>query len=147
MARNVVGPQELVTLAISAANGVVTPVQLQKSVFLICKADLPEVPEDAYNFTPYHFGPFDAHIYSDADELHEEGLVLSAPSLRGRWVDRMITPAGMKRAEELKADLSNATVKRIQEIADEVQSLSFSDLLRKVYAEYPEYKENSVFVS
>ena len=56
-----------------------SPVQLQKAVFLVIKAGLAGLPAEAYDFQPYHYGPFDINIYHDAEALHEEGALLRAP--------------------------------------------------------------------
>ena len=138
--------QDLVILAVSAGGSrVLTPVELQKSVFLISKANLPDIPESMYNFVPYHYGPFDADIYKDADHLHEEGLVLRAPSREGAWTDTMITPDGLARAIQLQKELASSTTDQIRQIVARVQSLSFNELLKEVYDKYPEYQVNSVF--
>lgn len=138
--------QELVVLAVSAGGSrVLTPVQLQKSIFLISEANLPGIPDSLYNFEPYHYGPFDATIYKDADHLHEKGLVLRAPSREGAWTDTMITPDGLQRAIKLQGELDSSTTEKIREIVAHVQSLSFNELLKDIYDKHPEYQVNSVF--
>ena len=138
--------KDLVVLAVGAGGSrVLTPVQLQKAIFLIGKANLEGIPENLYNFKPYHYGPFDANIYQDAETLHNDGLVLRAPSREGPWIDTLITPKGLERAAELRKQLNLNTINRIREIVENVHSLSFRQLLREVYSKYPEYRANSVF--
>jgi len=51
-----------------------SPVQLQKGLFLLQKARPRAVGENFYDFQPYNYGPFDRDIYVHADELLQEAL-------------------------------------------------------------------------
>jgi hypothetical protein len=121
-----------------------TPVQLQKSLFLISK-NLTGMPDPFYSFEAYHYGPFDIEIYTDADSLEEEGLLISRQSNTGRWKETAITPNGLKNAKALESELPEPAAKYVREIVQWVQLLSFSDLVKAIYNLYPEYRENSVF--
>ena len=137
--------QDFLLMAVAAAEGKpLTPVQLQKSLFMISK-NLKGIPDPFYTFEPYHYGPFDIEIYSDANSLEDEGWVVSIQSNRGRWKETAITPNGLKKAETLVKELSEPAAKYVREIVQWVQSLSFSDLVKEIYRLYPEYRENSVF--
>ena len=133
-------------LMVVAAGGSkpLTPVQLQKSLFLVAK-NLAEAPEPFYEFEPYHYGPFDIEVYSDADSLEAKGLLFSVPSPGGTWLDRAITPDGMKKAEEIEKELSEPVAKYLRDLVAWVQSLSFSNLVKSIYDLYPDYRKNSVF--
>lgn len=135
----------LLLVVASAKDKPLTPVQLQKSLFLIQHAKLPESPDPLYTFEPYHYGPFDIDIYRDADLLQEQGLVARVPSDSGTWIDTAITPNGSEEASLLMQRLSEASVKYIEAIVGWVQSQSFGDLVRAIYKGFPEYRENSVF--
>ena len=138
--------QDFLLLVVAAAkDGPLTPVQLQKSLFLIERAHLPEAPPQFYEFAPYDYGPFDAEIYADADLLASEGLVVRIPSSKGTWTDTSITPDGLQRASALESTLSSPSRKYVQDVVQWVQSLSFSDLVRAIYAAYPAFQVNSVF--
>jgi uncharacterized protein YwgA len=121
-----------------------TPVQLQKSLFLIRERSS-EVPNQFYEFEPYNYGPFSEDIYLDADTLEGEGLLFSIPSTKGRWLSRAITPAGMERVTELEKRLSQRSYAYIRQLVEWTQSLSFSGLVKAIYEAYPEYRKNSVF--
>jgi hypothetical protein len=60
-------------LVLAAAGGdPLTPVQLQKTLFLLEK-ERPEVSgRNYYRFTPYAYGPFDSRVYADAEILASE---------------------------------------------------------------------------
>ena len=50
----------LLLVVASGKDKALTPVQLQKSLFLLGKTDLAEAVDSPYDFEPYHYGPFDA---------------------------------------------------------------------------------------
>ena len=137
--------KDLLLMVVAAGGGVpLTPVQLQKTLFLLGK-NLKQLPEDFYDFEPYHYGPFDTEVYSDADSLEVEGMLLSVRSPKGNWVDRAVTPEGLKRVEEIEKELSGPSQQYVQAVVEWAQSLSFSHLVKTIYDHYPEYRENSVF--
>jgi uncharacterized protein YwgA len=89
-------------LALAAANGEpVTPVQLQKSLFVLGEEMPAEVAPGFYEFAPYDYGPFCAEVYSDAEKLAADGLVELLPSANGRWTNYRATDAGMVRADQI----------------------------------------------
>lgn len=123
----------------------ITPVQLQKSLFLIREANLVEAPDQFYEFEPYHYGPFDATVYADADVLEGDGMVARITSGSGSWTDTVITDDGLAKAKLIESSLSPSSKLYIHNVVEWVQSLSFSTLLRAIYSKYPQYRENSVF--
>ena len=137
--------KDFLLIVIAAGDGMpLTPVQLQKSLFLVGEK-LPGAPDDFYKFEPYHYGPFDIEVYRDADSLEADGLLLSVPSARGTWMDRAITPKGLERAKEIQKKLPGPALAYIKELVQWVQSLSFSSLVKSIYVHYPQYRANSVF--
>ena len=137
--------KDFLLLAVHAAEGQsVTPVQLQKSLFMIRKANLPETPEPFYNFDAYHYGPFDVNIYHDADLLQQEDLVIRSPSMRGTWTDTFITPTGQSRAILIEERLPESTKRYIREVVTWVRSQTFNELVRNIYGMFPEFRQNSV---
>lgn len=138
--------KDIVLLVISAASGEgLSPVQIQKSLFLIGGSHLPELPADFYQFHPYNYGPFNEEIYADADSLVQEGMVFSVPVSGHGWAKYVVTPKGTAKAEEIKKKLSKTLTDFIQVIVDWVSSLSFAELLRAIYRAFPQYRANSVF--
>jgi len=128
----------------SAKESGLSPVQLQKSLFLLGKAKVPGIPQDFYPFYAYNYGPFHPAVYSDADALAQEGLVMLAPSGQG-WSTYIITVAGKAKAEEVGKKLEKVTLGYIEQLVSWVKSLSFNELLRAVYAAYPDFRANSIF--
>ncbi len=135
--------RDLVLVIAQEIGEVITPIQLQKAVFLVSKQELEGLHKPRYGFRPYHYGPFAKEIYIDAEELHEQGLVFRAPSRNGPWVDTVVTPKGSQKAGELRESLPPSTIDAIREIAQTVMSMSFQELAQHIYANYPEFAKNS----
>lgn len=130
-----------------AAGSPLTPVQLQKSVFLIWKyyPNIIEAPN--YNFQPYHYGPFDVDVYNDAELLAQQGLV---QIINGQGLVRnlyTITPLGLEKAESVKLSLEPNIKDFIAKVVTWVRGLSFETLISSIYKQFPEYKVNSIFRS
>ena len=123
-----------------------TPVQLQKSLFLIREL-VPTAHEEAefYSFEPYNYGPFCAQIYSDAEQLGSEGLLTITFSPQRRWRQYGATSAGRERARQLAADLPQEEREYIGKLLEWVRGVSFSQLIRVIYARWPAYRANSIF--
>ena len=131
-------------LAIAAAEGEpISPVQLQKSLFLLGKKLPRELGSDFYQFRAYNYGPFAVEIYQDAEELECEGLVVILGG--GSWRQYAVTPQGIQKAEELKQRAPARAFEYLEAAVAWTRSLPFEDLLRAIYTHYPQYRANSVF--
>ncbi len=141
-------PGGWVLLALLAADHhSLTPVQLQKSLFLLGKRRPKDVGKHFYHFRPYDYGPFDATVYGDADQLVAEGLVEIDRSM-GRSLRRFtLTAAGEVEAKRLASDVSDSAVAYLRQVVPWAQSLPFDELIRAIYDAYPETSVNSVFRS
>ena len=74
--------QDWLLLALSKSPcGAMSPVQIQKAMFLFGREAGDAVGTDFYSFQPYDYGPFDAAIYADLAAQENE------PSLAGRLGD------------------------------------------------------------
>jgi len=129
----------------SREDGRLTPVQVQKSMFLVGNQAAKFVGPDFYKFVAYDYGPFDSAIYSDLEDLAREELVVIERSSTRGWPIYVLTTAGAKRAQNLSERLASNLTKFLAEVVDWVTRKSFSDLIRSIYLNFPEYKENSVF--
>jgi len=106
-------------LVLAAAGGKpLTPVQLQKTLFLLEKK-LPEaIGDDYYDFAPYHYGPFDSTVYDDARALRDEGLAVIGPPAHGRWSEYAATPAAIEAADRIRSQMSERTATYIKTLVD-----------------------------
>jgi hypothetical protein len=63
-----------------------TPVQIQKLLFLLDKRAAAKLGGPFFNFEPYHYGPFDREIYDQLDAFAQNGLIeiVGTPYSRAR---------------------------------------------------------------
>jgi hypothetical protein len=122
-----------------------SPVQLQKTMFLVGQEMPKEVGKRYYSFQPYDYGPFTSEVYSDADLLAIEGLIsIDNPNARS-WRRYTATKLGIERATVLSADVSDKAREFIEKTIRWIRLLSFPDLVRTIYERYPSYRARSVF--
>ena len=138
--------QDWLLLALSKTpGGAMSPVQIQKSLFLFGQEVGGSISTKFYSFEPYDYGPFDAAIYVDLRRMTNEGLV------RGEWSPGQsrksypITRSGLKAALRLENGANARLTEFLGRIVVWVKGRSFSELLRSVYTAYPEFAVNSVF--
>ena len=131
-----------------AGTGGLSPVQLQKVLFLIGRNLPSEVGYLYYDFVPYNYGPFDARVYSDAQSFVNSDLVQMVQIPGRNWAYYTVTPAGHDLAEYVRvSEVSARASQYITTVVKWVQSLTFAQLLSAIYKAYPEYKAKSVFVA
>jgi hypothetical protein len=133
----------LLVLNAAGSNGL-SPVQLQKCLFLIGQNLSHEVGDSFYSFVPYNYGPFDPAIYADAQRLVDEKLATVARVAGKNWAYYVITTEGKEVAHTIS--ISSQARAYIDEVVQWVLRLSFAQLLSAIYQAYPEYKANSVFL-
>ena len=138
--------QDWLLLALSKTpGGAMSPVQIQKSLFLFGQEVGGSISTKFYSFEPYDYGPFDAAIYVDLRRMTNEGLVRGEWSPGQSWKSYAITPSGRKAALRLENGANARLTEFLGRIVVWVKGRSFSELLRSVYAAYPEFAVNSVF--
>lgn len=133
-------------LAICAANGKgLSPVQLQKTLFLLGR-ELPKaVGNGYYDFKAYHYGPFDRHVYDDAERLAAAGEVAITQREGENWNRYLATAEGCSRADSIKEQAPHDAVEYLNRVVQWALRQSFQQLVRAVYEKYPEMRANSVF--
>ena len=126
--------------------GGLTPVQLQKSLFLIGQK-IPNISNygEFYNFIAYDYGPFCIDVYRDAEILSSEGCVNIGRGLGERFDSYSITAKGLKLSEQIKVQLPPEIYGYVCEMVRWVKSVAFTQLIKTVYAEFPNFAKNSVF--
>lgn len=132
-------------LTIAAGKGAgLTPVQLQKSLFLLGRFLPQDVGPSYYRFIPYNYGPFCVDVYRDAEKLEREGLV-NIPRPEGNLPTYRVAKVGEDRARRVARMLSLQQSEYVRRVVEWTQSLSFPALVRAIYQQFPEFKQNSVF--
>jgi len=118
------------------------PVRIMKGMFLFAQECAPA--GEAYEFVPYNYGPCSFEIYRDLEQLISNGEVVTERPLGQSWVRYMLTPLGQARAHGIRRQISGDLVEKLAEIKTWVCSLPFIQLLREVYAKYPDFAVNSI---
>jgi hypothetical protein len=134
----------LLTIAAAKEKGL-SPVQLQKSLFLLQQKYRKQVGSSFYNFVPYNYGPFDANVYSDAERLASAGLIIIDRHSGRGWPEYRISSSGLREANRLREDAPHDASLYLQKLVAWVHTLSFQQLVGTIYRLYPKYKQNSVF--
>lgn len=138
--------QDWALLVIAAAKGeTLTPVQLQKCLFLLGQEKSDVIGSDYYDFVAYDYGPFSSDIYRDAEQLENDGSVIIKYAPHGRWKEYLATPSGMQCADALRQSIDPEVTSFIDECVKWARNLSFRALVKAIYQQYPEYRANSVF--
>jgi uncharacterized protein len=136
-----------VALSVLAATpgGRLTPVQIQKALFLIDKRIPESVDGPLFKFRPYHYGPFDSSIYVALEDLQREGAIQIdyEPSFRRNTY--RLEEAGHLRGKAYLESISPDAAAFISKVANFVSRVSFSELVSSIYRAYPEMKAKSVF--
>jgi uncharacterized protein len=104
---------------------------------------------EQYEFRPYDYGPMSAAIYNDLDTLVAEGL-LESHSVPGKsWSRYTVTERGRSAADyrlaKLTGSIDKENARRLYEIKQEIASVSFNELLHRVYRDHPDMAIHSVF--
>jgi hypothetical protein len=121
-----------------------SPVVLQKSLFLL-GAELPgEVGINFYRFEPHNYGPFSKYIYQDAELLAEIGQ-LAIERNPNSYPLYCITGAGRDRVIAIEGEVSVRARNYLELVVQWAENLSFPRLISSIYEKYPAYRVNSVF--
>lgn len=133
-------------IVIGAAKGMtLSPVQLQKALFLLGET-LPSInKDDFYRFKPYNYGPFSKAIYHDAENLCAMGLVTIQAESGQSWSSYRITEVGKTKADDLLSKLDESVQSYIKNLIQWIRNLTFEQLLAHVYSKYSDYAKNSMF--
>jgi uncharacterized protein len=138
----------LIFCAYRGAPAGLDPVRVQKGMFLFARSgDVPK--REQYDFRPYDYGPMSSTIYNDLDALVSQGLLEQHPVLGKSWCRYTVTDQGRsvagERLTKLTAERDKENARRLYEIKQEIASVSFNELLGRVYREHPDMAVNSVF--
>jgi DNA-binding PadR family transcriptional regulator len=117
------------------------PIRIQKGLFLLSKRG---PARDLYAFRPHYWGPFSSEIYRDLNRLEAQGLVETERPAGQTWSLYRTTARGEARAAELAGALDPHVVEWLADDRSFVGKRPFVQLLKEIYAAYPEYAEKSL---
>jgi hypothetical protein len=141
--------QEVLLMFLGVSATPVDPIRIMKGMFLITKK-MPEewLPqEDRYDFVAYDYGPCSFEIYRDLDTLERQGLVRADEVSGESWKKFSVSSSGKAELVRLEPTFAREARSYISRVREFVGRLSFQQLLKSVYAAFPEYARNSVFES
>lgn len=126
------------------------PIRFQKGLFLF--AEQSSAPtRSKYDFKPYDYGPMSPTIYRDLDQLVADGFLERIPVPGKRWCRYKPTKVTFTEGDRILGQAARENqldaARNLFEIKQEVAGMGFSDLLEKVYSEYPASAVNSIFRS
>lgn len=122
-----------------------SPVQLQKSLFVIGKKFTADLGDDFYEFVPHFYGPFSGDVYVDVDQLIKEGFISKHMPPHNRWAEYEATNTGIEKTNLLSRTMPSQIVAYIEDLIPKIVKLSFGELVSLIYKHFPTYKTNSVF--
>jgi hypothetical protein len=117
-------------VSIASSRRGLTPAQLQKSLYLLGEAFPTELGPDFYKFRSINAGHFSQQIYTDAEVLAKQGLVLIEVSEQEGWQHYSATTAGIIRARVLEDGLNPLVLQRLRRIVEWARNRSFNQLGR-----------------
>ncbi len=135
----------LAALAGGGWNNGFSPIQIQKTLFLIDEEAAEYIGGRCFNFAPYHYGPFDQAVYSTLDDLESQGLVEQINT--GRHRKFVLTKDGFNAGSKILKSMDPKPKNYIRRVAEWARSLSFQELVAAIYHKYPNMREKSVFRS
>lgn len=123
-----------------------TPVQVQKLFFLLQEKGQasPSLGGTYFDFQPCHFGPYDKDIYSELENLTQQGWIEISFTPSGIRQYRL-TPVGQEQADILLKQLDARSRKFVQKISRWILEKDFFQLVQAIYRAFPRMAENSVF--
>ena len=138
---------EYVLAILSTGDGAnYSPVQVQKMFFILDQEIPGEIEGPRFDFEPYDYGPFDKAVYEDLRVGQADELVAIEEAPYGRWNEYRATDRGIEKARALQLQINKDQLEFLKELSAWIRRLSFPQLVSAIYKDYPEMRENSIFV-
>lgn len=140
-------------LALVLASDIVAPavprfpldrVRLQKAVFLMTHSGHPGWGELS-DFRPYNWGPYSSQLTEDVRILKQSNLLTEEEFPGSQYGTYRTLPAGESKAQLVWSQLSEREQDYFRRVREYVSAKSFQQLLREVYAKFPQYATASRF--
>lgn len=133
----------LITLSVKSEE-YFSPIQIQKTLFLINEKISKVRDWEIFNFIPYAYGPFDKEIYVFLSNLVKNDYIACAKF--NNYFEYKIIEKGLVKIKNLVDSLPPNDYDYIQRIVNFTTTVSFRELVSAIYREYPEMKVNSIFI-
>lgn len=132
----------LAGMAAGGAKAQFNPVQVQKLFFIFDRVIPDKINGPHFAFAPCHFGPFDKDVYRELYALRRTGQV--AINHARRYPRYALTETGFRLGEETLRACPPSTARYFRDVAQWIQSLPFPELLKAIYAHFPDMAQNSL---
>jgi uncharacterized protein YwgA len=119
-------------------------IRMQKAVFLLVQRGSPEWAT-LYRYVPYDWGPYSSQLAADIRTMENDGLLEVERGGASRYGRYRSTPKGAVAAAAIWEHLSQPEREFIRLVRAYVTQKSFTQLLREVYAAYPDFATASRF--
>lgn len=121
----------------------VDPLRMMKAMFLVSQTG-PGSLHGLFEFQPYSYGPFTPAVYRTAERLRDTGLAAEEAVAGRSWRFLRPTGLGLQRAAELANAVPADELAAIEAAHEFVTSRGFVELLRDLYAKFPNFAVNTV---
>lgn len=120
--------------------------KLQKEIFVILMEFAQEnnIPSENPGFRAYKFGPYTERIDSCLQTLMDMGLVSSTGRMNTNNEKFIITEKGLPYGRKAISKLTDEEREKFVALKGDLQQFSTQGLMTYVYANYPEYTDESV---
>ncbi len=118
-------------------------IRMQKAVFLLVQRGS-SAWRTLYSFQPYNWGPYSPQLASDIRGLTQDGMVEVEHAPGSRYGRYRTTGRGEIAMQDIWERLSDPEREFIRSVRAYVTQRSFTQLLREVYAAYPNYATASL---
>ena len=116
-------------------------IRLMKALFLLSQEE--SRLQGTFKFEPYLYGAVSFAVYDYLRSLEGKGIVTTTKEYENeRWNRYYLTSVGIKVAQSLK--LPQEVVAKIARVKQYVTSKETYQLLREIYAKYPDFATKSV---
>lgn len=119
-------------------------IRMQKAVFLLVQRGAPGWAT-FYRYVPYDWGPYSSQLATDIRAMENDGLVEVERGGASRYGRYRTTPKGAVAVAAIWGHLSQPEREFIRLVRAYVTEKSFTQLLREVYAAYPDFAAASRF--
>lgn len=121
-------------------------IRMQKAVFLL-EMNGPPAWRDAFRFRPYDWGPYSRDLANAIDVAITKGFLEQAAIPGRRYGSYRTTFEGEHTVDLALSTMTASEAEFVRRVREFVTTRSFGQLLRDVYAAYPEYAVASRFNS
>lgn len=119
-------------------------IRMQKAVFMLVQRG-PEGWKTLYDYKPYNWGPYSGALTADLGMLASRHMIEADGTVFAKYPGYVASSDGERQAQELWSQLPEREKRFLMAVRAYVTTKSFPQLLREVYAAYPDFATKSQF--